>query len=111
MSVKPLEPLRFDDHPRWCEIGAVCVDISEGAVEQALNKLRPMAQARGYNNRDITLADCVLVCSERWRWPAEQQQKRVPGLRVQTVPPCLLKTEGAWALIFGLDSVVSFPPW
>jgi len=106
----PPKPLRFDNQPRFLEFSCAA-EPNEKSLYWALEMLRPLAQARGYTNRPIEFFDVILVGSERWIHRFDELKKQLPGLQTQLVSPMVLKTEGAWALIFGVDSVISLVPW
>lgn len=86
-------------------------DLNETTMYRALSELRPMAHARGYNDREIQFDDVILVCSDYNQQRADELKLKHPGLRIQIVTPALLKTPFSWAVVFGKDAFISMPPW
>lgn len=109
-SDPPLSPLQLDLHPRYIQL-SVPADPHETSLWDALRMLREAVSARGYNNRPVEFADCVLVASTRWTQVANELTAKFPGLQKQLVNPMVLKTEAAWALMCGYDSVISLCTW
>ena len=107
---EPLSPLRLDNHPRYVEF-ATARELNEATLWEALKMLREAVHARGYNNRPLEFADCALVASTRWTHRAMELQEKLRGLGIQLVNPMLLKTEAAWGLVSGYDSVISLTTW
>lgn len=110
VDLPPLRPLQLDNHPRYFTFATAC-DPNEMILWEALRLLREMVWARGYNNRSVEFADCVLVASTRWTRQVNELCEKFPGLRLQLVNPMILKTEAAWSLMCGYDSVISLPTW
>lgn len=108
--ISDLPPLQLDNHPRYTTFAAA-PDPSESILWEALRLLREAVLARGYNNRPVEFADCVLVASTRWARIATELAEKFPGLKVQLVNPMVLKTECAWALVCGYDSIISLCVW
>ena len=106
---KRLVAIKFDNTPRYIET-VVARDFTESALLDALMQLRPLVHARGYNSRPIELSDIRVVCSEFWRSRVEELPTKYRKLRVEYVPPTLLKTQFSWALVFGVDAVVNLCP-
>lgn len=103
---KKIVPIRFDDTPRFVEPAVQC-DLCDTALYDALRKLRPLVQARGYNSRPIEFRDTTLICSQYYEQLSEELCKKHRGLRCQLVMPAILKGPYAWMLVFGVDAFIS----